>query len=178
MIDWVLVVGVCKIRGWISLIFFGSRVLKVCKKCLIMDTKTHTLTHDQPRFMVWTLAVMLWTWMVVRKVRLQQQQGPARSWITVLAMGIILALLDAHVVYDQLVSKTRRLVSIDVVRSHLTHTLGHHLALLWIGHVLFTAAEQQSQYPSQDLATLVGLVFGFSVAAMVLARRHAKSLRA
>jgi hypothetical protein len=118
--------------------------------------------------------------MVVRKVRLQQQQqGTTRSWIAVLAMGIILALLDAHVVYDQLVSKTRRLVSIDVVRSHLTHTLGHHLALLWIGHVLlFTAAEQQPQNPPQDLATLAGLVFGFSVAAMVLTRRHAKSLRA
>jgi len=169
-----------KIRGWISLIFFGSRVLKVCKKCLVMDTKT----HNQPRFiMVWTLAVMLWTWMVVRKVRMQQQsqqqQGTTRSWIAVLAMGIILALLDAHVVYDQLVSKTRRLVSIDVVRSHLTHTLGHHLALLWIGHVLlFTAAEQQPQNPPQDLATLAGLVIGFSVAAMVLTRRHARSLRA
>jgi hypothetical protein len=143
-----------------------------------MDTKT----HNQPRFiMVWTLAVMLWTWMVVRKVRLQQQQqqGTTRSWIAVLAMGIILALLDAHVVYEQLVSKTRRLVSIDVVRSHLTHTLGHHLALLWIGHVLlFTAAEQQPQNPPQDLATLAGLVIGFSVAAMVLTRRHARSLRA
>tara|TARA_B100000497_G_scaffold115454_1_gene139008 strand:- start:68 stop:424 length:357 start_codon:yes stop_codon:yes gene_type:complete len=109
----------------------------------------------------------------------QQKQGPARSWVAVLAMGIILALLDAHVVYDQLVSKTRRLVSIDVVRSHLTHTLGHHLALLWIGHVLLSAAaEQHPQNPPQDLATLVGLVFGFSVAAMVLARRHARSLRA
>ena len=131
--------------------------------------------------MVWTLAVMLWTWMVVRKVRIQQQrqpQGTERSWITVLAMGIILALLDAHVVYDHLVSKTRRLVSTDVVRSHLTHTLGHHLALLWIGHVLLSAEqERQYQYP-QDLATLVGLVIGFSVAAMVLARRHARSLRA
>ena len=129
--------------------------------------------------MVWTLAVMLWTWMVVRKVRIQQQrqpQGTERSWITVLAMGIILALLDAHVVYDHLVSKTRRLVSIDVVRSHLTHTLGHHLALLWIGHVVLSAAEQQPQY-SQDLATLAGLVIGFSGAVMVLTQRHARSMR-
>ena len=129
--------------------------------------------------MVWTLAVMLWTWMVVRKVRIQQQQqqqqGTERSWITVLAMGIILALLDAHVVYDHLVSKTRRLVSIDVVRSHMTHTLGHHLALLWIGHVLLSA-EQEPQY-SQDLATLAGLVIGFSVSVTVLAQRHARSLR-
>ena len=94
-----------------------------------------------------------------------------------LAMGIILALLDAHVVYDHLVSKTRRLVSTDVVRSHLTHTLGHHLALLWIGHVLLSAEqERQYQYP-QDLATLVGLVIGFSVSVTVLAQRHARSLR-
>ena len=130
--------------------------------------------------MVWTLAVMLWTWMVVRKVRIQQQQqqqGTERSWITVLAMGIILALLDAHVVYDHLVSKTRRLVSIDVVRSHMTHTLGHHLALLWIGHVLLSAAEQQPQYSQDDLATLAGLVIGFSVSVTVLAQRHARSLR-
>ena len=143
-----------------------------------MDTKTHT--HNQ-RFMRWTLAVMLWTWMVVRKVRLQQQQqseGTTRRWIVVLATGVILALLDAHVVYDQLVSKTRRLVSVDVVRSHLTHTLGHHLALLWIGHVLLFTAEQPWQYPPHDLATLVGLVIGFAVSAMVLARRHARSLRA
>lgn len=132
--------------------------------------------------MVWTLAVMLWTWMVVRKVRMQQQlQSPhraARSWIAVLATGIILALLDAHVVYDQLVSKTRRLVSIDVVRSHLTHTLGHHLALLWIGHVVLSAAEQQPQNPPQDLATLAGLAIGFSGAVMVLTQRHARSMRA
>lgn len=133
--------------------------------------------------MIWTLAIMLWTWMVVRKVRMQQQtqspQRTERSWITVLAMVVILALLDAHVVYDQLVSKTRRLVSIDVVRSHLTHTLGHHLALLWIGHVLlFTTAEHPRQYPPQDLVTLVGLAIGFSVSVMVLAQRHARSLRA
>lgn len=95
-----------------------------------------------------------------------------------LATGIILALLDAHVVYDQLVSKTRRLVSIDVVRSHLTHTLGHHLALLWIGHVVLSAAEQQPQYPSQDLSTLAGLAIGFSGAMMVLTQRHARSMRA
>lgn len=95
-----------------------------------------------------------------------------------LATGIILALLDAHVVYDQLVSKTRRLVSIDVVRSHLTHTLGHHLALLWIGHVVLSAAEQQPQNPPQDLATLVGLTIGFSGAVMVLTQRHARSMRA
>ena len=96
-----------------------------------------------------------------------------------LATGVILALLDAHVVYDQLVSKTRRLVSVDVVRSHLTHTLGHHLALLWIGHVLlFTTAEHPRQYPPQDLVTLVGLAIGFSVSVMVLAQRHARSLRA
>ena len=143
-----------------------------------MDTKIHS--HDQPRSMIWTLVVMLWTWMVVRKIRMQQQlQSPhraARSWIAVLATGIILALLDAHVVYDHLVSKTRRLVSIDVVRSHLTHTLGHHLALLWIGHVVLSAAEQQPQY-SQDLATLAGLVIGFSGAVMVLTQRHARSMR-
>lgn len=125
----------------------------------------------------WTFMVMLWTWTLMRKIRntnktIEYDNAPP-CFVTVIVMGIIIALLDAHVIYDGLVSKTRRLVSIDVVRSHVANTLSHNLVFLWIGHTILIGGD----CAFKNIFTILGLTIGFVLSMFMLTNRHTNMLQ-
>ena len=111
-------------------VFFGStgqsQLISLSEKNM-----SRTLINHSRMDVRWTMALVLWLWTLSLRTTLSLSEldrndhvaARIRTWSTVIVMGALLVLMDAQVVYDDLVSKTRRLVSADAVRSHLTQTL-------------------------------------------------------
>ena len=134
----------------------------------------------------WSVSIVLFLWLVSRKTAMRSTEHPrenttptTRVGLTVAGVLLCVILFEAQVSYDDLVSKTKRVVSADAVNSRLANSLGHSILFSLIGRLVSDIATTDDADHSFRLRYphVLGMLVGFVIATHMVRIQHLRALR-
>lgn len=94
---------------------------------------------------IWMISCILCMWIILKKTQSRRRVSnhSFNSIRTGVFIGILLSLFDVQIAYNTIVTKTKRLVSLDTVSSFIHQHTNHTLFMVFLSYISFLVSHTQ-----------------------------------